>query len=218
MNLLHRKKNKSNMQIALLLITGLVLGFIVIIQAKHFTNYIETIGRDSTENVFRRIQILKISNDELKDEISSLETQFEDLNDQAQSFATINNDIKKDEIIAGETDIFGPGIELTIENNLNVVWFIDLTNELITSGAEAISVNNIRLTNSTMGFDPLPNGQIMINGVILQPPYTFQAIGDKEELNQILTNPIGILNRMNSAIKDFKYEISQKDRVDMKKV
>ncbi|MCD6109435.1 DUF881 domain-containing protein [bacterium] len=218
MNLLHRKKNKSNMQIALLLITGLVLGFIVIIQAKHFTNYIETIGRDSTENVFRRIQILKISNDELKDEISSLETQFEDLNDQAQSFATIDNDIKKDEIIAGETDIFGPGIELTIENNLNVVWFIDLTNELITSGAEAISVNNIRLTNSTMGFDPLPNGQIMINGVILQPPYTFQAIGDKEELNQILTNPIGILNRMNSAIKDFKYEISQKDRIDMKKV
>jgi len=218
MNLLHRKKDKASSQIAVLLITGLILGFLIIIQAKHFTNYIESIGRDSTENVFRRIQILKISNDELKDEISSLETQFKDLNNQAQSFSTIDKNIKKNEIIAGAVDIFGPGIELIIENDLSAVWFTDLTNELTASGAEAISINNIRLTDSTMGFDSLPNGQIMINGSILQPPYTFQAIGDKAGLAQILTNSLGILNRMNTTLDNFSYKLLQKDRIDIKKV
>lgn len=218
MNLLHRKKDRKASRIVLLLIIGLVLGFLVITQAKHFTNYVESIGRDSSENIFRRIQILKTSNDELKDEIKTLETQLEDLNDQAQSFATIDKDIKKNEIIAGDTDIWGPGIELIIENDLNAVWFTDLTNELIASGAETISINSIRLTESTVGFDALPNGQIMINGVILQAPYTFNAIGDKEALVQILKSPLGILNRMDATFEDFKYTLSEKDRIDMKQV
>ena len=218
MNLFHRKKDRNLDQIVMLLITGLVLGFLVMTQAKHFTNYIQFIGRDSTENVFRRIQILKTSNDELKDEIKTLEKQLEDLNDQAQSFATIDKDIKKNEIIAGDTDIWGPGIELVIKNDLNAVWFTDLSNELLAAGAEAISINNIRLTDSTMGFDTIPNGQIMINGVILQPPFTFQAIGDKEALSRILENPLGILSRMDSIFENFEYTLSKKDRIDMKQV
>lgn len=218
MNLFHRKKERKVSQIILLLVTGLVLGFLVITQAKHFTNYVDTIGRDSTENVFRRIQILKTSNDELKEEITTLETQLEDLNDQAQSFATIDNDINKNKIIAGETDIFGPGIEIVIENELNGVWFTDLTNELLASGAEAISINNIRLTDSTIGFDELPNGQIMINGVILQAPYTFQAIGEKESLADLVEGQTGILTKMSSTFEDFTYTIAEKDRIDMKQV
>lgn len=218
MNLLHRKKDRKISQIVLLATTGLVLGFLVMTQAKHFTSYVETMGRDSTENIFRRIQILKTSNDELKDEITTLEKQLEDLNDQAQSFATIDKDIKKDEMISGDTDIFGPGIELIINNDLNAVWFTDITNDLFASGAETISVNNIRLTDSTIGFDELPNGQIMINGVILQTPYTFQAIGDKEALAQLLEGPIGILNRMKATFENFEYTLIQKDRIDMKQV
>ena len=218
MNLFHRKTNNRISQTALLGITGLILGLLVITQAKHFTSYVETISRDSTENVFRRIQILKTSNDELEDEIKTLEKQLEDLNDQAQTFATIEKDIKKNEIIAGATDVFGPGIELVINNDLNAVWFTDLTNELFASGAEAISINNIRLTDSTIGFDELPNGQIMINGVILQPPYTIQAIGDKDALSQILKGPAGILSRMQATFDNLEYQLSQKDRIDMKKV
>ncbi|MBA4336565.1 hypothetical protein C0416_02200 [bacterium] len=218
MELFHRKKDIYNSQIAILLITGIVLGFLVINQAKHFTNYVESIGRDSTENVFRRIQILKTSNDELKDEIETLEKQLTELTDQAKSFATIDNEIKKNEIIAGDIDIWGPGIELVIENNLNAVWFTDLANELVASGAEAISINSIRLTDSTIGFDSLPNGQIMINGVILQAPYTLQAVGDKDALDQILTGPLGILEKMKATFQDFKYTISEKDRIEMKQV
>ena len=218
MELFHRKKDGYNSQIAILLITGIVLGFLVVNQAKRFTDYVESIGRDSTENVFRRIQILKTSNDELKDEIGTLEKQLGELTDQAQSFITIDNEIKKNEIIAGNTDTWGPGIELIIENNLNAVWFTDLANEFVASGAEAISVNNIRLTDSTIGFDSLPNGQIMINGVILHAPYTLQAIGDKDALNEILTGPLGILEKMGATFQDFKYTLSKKDRIDMKQV
>ncbi len=218
MNLFSKKREIKTSQLALLFITGLVLGFLVITQAKYFNSYVTSISRDSTENVFRRIQILKTSNDELKDEITTLENQLAELNDQAQSFATIDKEIKKNEILAGDADVFGPGIELVIENDLNSVWFTDLTNELIASGAETISINGIRLTDSTVGFDALPNGQIMVNGVILRAPYTFQIIGDKDALEQILANQVGIINKMGATFQDFKYTLTKKDRIDMKKV
>lgn len=218
MNLLHRKKEQPISRILLLLITGLVLGFLVITQAKYFTDYVSTVGRDSTENIFRRIQILKTTNDELNEEIVLLEKKLEDLNNQAQSFQTIANDIKKNEIIAGDTDVWGPGIELIIDNRLNALWFTDITNELFASGAEAISINNIRLTETTIGFDELPNGQIMINGVILQTPYTIHAIGDKESLKQVLQSPFGILQRMEATLEEFSYSLTEKDRIDMKQV
>ena len=126
MNLLHRKKEQPISRMLLLLVTGLVLGLLVTTQAKYFTDYVSTVSRDSTENVFRRIQILKKTNDELNNEIALLEKQLEDLNNQAQSFQTIANNIKKNEIIAGEIDIWGPGIELVIETKLNTIWFTEI--------------------------------------------------------------------------------------------
>lgn len=218
MNLLHRKKEQPISRMLLLLVTGLVLGFLVTTQAKYFTDYVSTVSRDSTENVFRRIQILKKTNDELNNEIALLEKQLEDLNNQAQSFQTIANNIKKNEIIAGEIDIWGPGIELIIETKLNTIWFTDITNALFASGAEAISINNIRLTDTAIGFDKLPNGQIMINGVILQKPYTIKVIGDKESLQQVLKSPFGILQRMESTLEEFSYSLNEKDRIEMKEV
>lgn len=205
-------------QLAILLITGLVLGVLVMTQAKYFTSYVASDGRDSSENVFRKIQILKTSNDELEDEISDLEAQLEELSNQALALDSIDKEIKKNKIIAGDVVIYGPGIKLEFETQISDIWLTDLTNELLASGAEAISVNNIRIVDSTVGFDTLPNGQIMLNSVILTPPYTFSAIGDKTTLKQAMEVPRGILDRITGAFGEFKYTLEEKDRIEMKPV
>jgi uncharacterized protein YlxW (UPF0749 family) len=217
MNKKHRLSDKTT-QIILLLITGIVLGILVITQAKYFTNYVASVGRDSTENIFRKIQILKTSNDELEQEIDSLENQLEDLSSKAQALESIENEIEKNRIIAGEVDVSGPGIVFEIRNEIKNIWFTDIVNELFASGAEAISVNNIRLTDSSIGFDTLPNGQIMVNGVILNPPYTFAAIGDSEQLKQALESSLGLLDKMKATIENFDYSLKEKDFIKMKKV
>ncbi len=212
----HKKTPLS--QLAILLTTGLVLGLLVMTQARYYTSYVSSEGRDSSENIFRKIQILKTSNDELEDEIIDLEAQLEELSNQALALKSIEREIKKNKIIAGDVDIYGPGIKLEFETEISDIWLTDLTNELLASSAEAISVNNIRLVDSTVGFDTLPNGQIMLNSIILTPPYTFNAIGDKTTLRQAIEAPRGILDRIAGAFNEFEYTLEEKDRIEMKQV
>lgn len=215
---MNKKNDYIPVQIILLVITGLLLGFLVINQARYYKSYVASVGRDSAKNIFRQIQILKTSNDELEEEVENLEEQLDNISNQAQALESINNEIGKNKIIAGEVNVYGPGIEIETETDLEAIWFIDLTNELFASGAEAVSVNNIRLTDETIGFDKLPNGQIMLNTVILTKPYTFSAIGDKKTLTETLKLPGGILDRMKNSIDNFEYTTTEKDRIEMKKV
>jgi uncharacterized protein YlxW (UPF0749 family) len=187
-------------------------------QARYYTSYVSSDGRDSSENIFRKIQILKTSNDELEDEIADLEAQLEDLSNQALALESIEKDIEKNRVIAGDVPIYGPGIKLEFGTEISEIWLTDLANELLASGAEAISVNNIRLVDSTVGFDTLPNGQIMLNSVILTPPYTFSAIGDKSTLKQAIEAPRGILDRISGAFNEFEYTLEEKDRIEMEQV
>lgn len=214
----HKKKNSQVVQISLLIVTGLVLGFLVMNQSRYFTSYVDIEGRDSSENIFREILFLKTSTDELKEEITDLEEQLADLSDRAMALGSIEKEIQKNKIIAGDIAIFGPGIMLEIDNEISDIWFTDIVNELLGSGAEAISVNDIRLTNSTIGFDTLPGGQIMLNSVILSPPFTFKAIGDKATLKQALEAPRGILDRMGTSFEELTYSLEEKDRVETGKV
>lgn len=213
-----KKDDTFSVRTILLVVTGLLLGFLVINQARYFETYVASVGRDRNEDVFRQIQILKTSTKELSEEIKNLERQLEQISGDVQALESINIEIEKNEIIAGEVDVFGPGIKIEIDADLTEIWFIDLTNELFTNGAEAVSVNNIRLTGKTAGFDTLPNEQVMINNVILNRPYIFSAIGDKPTIADTLKMPGGILDRMQNAIEDFDYTITEKSHIEMKKV
>jgi uncharacterized protein YlxW (UPF0749 family) len=213
-----KNSKKKFIKIFLLAFTGLILGILIMTQARYFTSYVSSEGRDSRENIFRKIQILKISNDELEDEIVVLEEQLEELSNQALALQSIEKEIDKNKIIAGEVPVFGSGIKLEFETEIDDIWLTDLANELLASGAETISMNNIRLVNSTVGFDTLPNGQIMLNSIILTPPYTFKAIGDKTNLKQALETPHGILDRMKATFDELNYTLEEKDRVEMEKV
>jgi len=213
-----KKLTDRTAQIVILLISGLVLGALIMTQAKHFTNYVSEVGRDSSENVFRKIQILKTSNDELEDEIKALDKQLEELSTQASALASINKEIEKNKIIAGEVDVYGTGVQLNIMNDISGLWFTDIVNDMFASGAEAVSVNGVRLTEATNGFDTLPNGKIMLNGVILSEPYSFAAIGESNTLRNALEAPFGIIEKMKASIDDFEFELLVPDRIDMPKV
>ena len=205
-------------QIMLLVFTGLLLGFLVVTQSRYFTSYVSSVGRDSTENIFRKIQILKTTNDELTEVVTDLESQLQEVSSQADALKSIEKEIIKNEMIAGDIKVFGPGVEIFIETQIPAIWFTDLVNELLSSGAEAISINNIRLTESTIGFDTLPNGQIMVNNVILNAPYTFNAIGDKLNIKQAVSSIGGIIERLKNTYPEIKISLSEKDRIEMEKI
>ena len=201
-----------------IIITGILLGFLVVLQTRSFGAVTDKVGRDSIANVFREIQILKNTDENLNDEILNLEDQLSKASNQEEALKAIKAEIEKDKMIAGAVTVNGPGIEFKIKNNLQALWFTDIVNELWSAGAEAVSVNNIRLTNTTVGFDTLPNGQISLNGVILAASYSFDAIGDKKTLTEALNQTAGIIQRLKESVMGVDFAVEQKDVIQMEKV
>lgn len=201
-----------------IVVTGILLGFLSILQSRSFKGVQDIVNRDRRANVFREIQILKTTNENLEDEIKNLEAQLMKLSDKQEALQSIQDEIKKDRIWAGHVDVQGQGIEVTIKKTIPVIWLTDITNELWSAGAEAVSINDIRITNSTIGFDVLPNHQLSLHGVLLNSPYRIDVIGDSKTLFDALRQPQGILQRLQESIPNIDLGLEMKEKLKMEKV
>lgn len=199
----------------IILAIALVFGFFLIVQSRSFRNANEIFIRDMQSNIFQEIKILKEKNENLRKEIVDLEGTLAQLKDQNQALGAIKEQIDKYKKLDGGAPVFGPGISVVLTGNITTPWATDFINELFNSGAQTVSINSIRITNKTIGFDTLPKGQIVLNGSILSSPYVFNAIGDSSTLTKALEMPNGILSRIKSAFKDIKTEITSKEVIHM---
>lgn len=180
--------------------TGILMGILFSSQSKSVESANVLYNRENRESIFKEIQIVKQSNDNLQQEMNRLSKELVNSNNREQVLKNIEMEINKYRIVDGLQAVKGPGIILTINGQLPVIWLTDAVNELNSAGAEIISVNGQRITNTNIGFDTMPNGQILMNGTILQTPYQIKAIGDKKTLYNSLKLPGGFLQR----IKNYK--------------
>lgn len=201
-----------------ILITAIILGFLISMQSRAFTDYTDVIRRNNRADVFREIQILKTTNENLEDEIEDLEERLDKTSNSQEVLEGIRKEIERNRILAGRVDISGPGVVVTIGHVIKALWLTDIVNELFSAGAEAVSFNNIRLTDKTVGFDTIPSGQILLNGVILEVPYAIAAIGDRETLEQAIIQPQGILDRMNQSLGSVNVKVEQSDIITMQTI
>ena len=210
-----KKIQKNELSI---LLTAVVLGLLIAVQARSFEDVSDVISRNTRSDIFREIQILKKTNETLLDETFELSDQLNKISNNQEALDSVKAEIEKYMIITGRVNVAGPGVNVKMHGDIKGIWLTDTVNELFTAGAEAVSVNTIRLTNQTIGFDTIPSGQILLNGVILNKPYTVTAIGDRNVLKEALEQPEGIIQRMNRNITDAVIEVSQEDRIEMAKV
>lgn len=210
------KKLKNN-QLSILL-TAVALGILIVVQARSYEEVSDVISRNTRSDVFREIQILKTTNETLGDEIDDLQEQLDKISNNQEALDSVKTEIEKYRILTGRVDISGPGVTMKIDGDIKAIWLTDIVNELFSAGAESVSVNSIRLTNNTIGFDTIPNGQILLNGVILNKPYEISAVGEKSVLKEALEQPEGIIERMNRSINDAVIELVEKDFLKMEKV
>ena len=101
-----------------LLITSIVVGLLIAVQSRAFTDVASVFGRDTRADAFRELQILKKSNEKLEDEISDLQDQLFKANDQEESLKAIREEIEKYEMLSGRRDVSGPGVSVTINGKV----------------------------------------------------------------------------------------------------
>ena len=87
-------------------------------------------------------------------------------------------------------DVTGEGIEIVLKDNQSSVIsandILTLVNQLIISGAEAISINGNRFMNNTE-IVAVNSKDILINSKKIVSPYVIKAIGNKKNLESSIT-------------------------------
>ena len=134
----------------------------------------------------------------------------------------MQNELLKNKMLFGTTDIHGPGVRITLNDavaqlrttdpmymihNNDVAMVLD---ELKRAGAEAISINGERITNITsVNCDGV---FIQTNGIQVYTPFNIVVIGNKDIIYEFMNRQGGYLQQM-SIVRQLSVNIEQADDV-----
>lgn len=182
---------------------------------------------DITEIESMRESELRTALSEWKNKYEELDKQLQDVNkkideynkiiqDNKEASDLIDEELKESNILVGKTDVYGEGVVVTLsdgDSKVNADDLIDLVNELRYAGAEAISINEIRViaTTDIIDMGDYDNPYIMINTQRTQGPYVVKAIGNKENLSSILNlKGSGFIDRATTNNKNVSSKMENK--------
>ncbi|MBO3102723.1 DUF881 domain-containing protein [Cellulomonas fengjieae] len=96
-------------------------------------------------------------------------------------------------ILTGRLPAEGPGVVVTLTDTDGVkpITMLNMLEELRNAGAEAIELNDLRVTASSAFTGTA--GAVVLDGVTLAPPYRWIAIGDPDIIAPALTIPGGAM-------------------------
>lgn len=222
---------KITSQLTVALVCGL-LGFMLTYQFKLLANQdtSSNVDNKNSTEITAEIDALKKSKQDLENKNNQLTDQIKKYEDSATlgngTNKSIKDELDKSRILLGYTDVQGQGIILYLTPKSDLFssgkpQYIDhreltyLVNELNFAGAEAISINDERITEQT-GIKLSGNNYILVNGDKISPSQriTIKAIGDKTKLQQSLKFA-GVFDYLD--LPNYTYEISTSDSIKIPK-
>lgn len=207
-----KKKVSATLGIMCLLLTTAI-----VIQYKTVKNANKLLGTDGPNSELKsEILIWKEKYDEAYKKLENAEEKLEKERESASKKDSNSSESEKRLKIAnaviGTTDVKGKGIVITLADNKNVtsdsIGLLDnisnylihdtdllmIVNELKNAGAEAISINEERITNATS--ITCDGNVILINGNKVSSPFIIKAIGSQEALLGAIQRPGGYINEL----------------------
>ena len=194
------------------LILGIMCFVLVIgicLQIKTVNRNGATVGTNQKESELRD-QVLRMreryeaSYEKLQEAENELETTRTQVSSSNDSLKTLEERIKKVNILLGITDVKGPGVIITVTDAPSTIKsmqpeelivhntdLLSIVNELKNAGAEAIEINGQRVVGKSA--ITCEGNVIMVNGERVSSPFIIKAIG-LPELLSTLTRPMGILD------------------------
>lgn len=171
--------------------------------------------------------------EDLKQELVNWKTKYEEAEQRYEEIeqtlnkykeeSTSNSQIKQNleeelenlNLMLGVTDVEGTGIIITLqdsddqEEKITAEELMMIVNYLKDAGAEAISINDQRIINSTY-ITLINNSFIKINSQKISSPYEIKAIGDSEYLKSSLVGNGGYAEKITNLGKKIKIEEKRK--------
>jgi uncharacterized protein YlxW (UPF0749 family) len=204
----------------------LLMGIMLSVQFRTSESY-GTDLRDSS-----RVDELVLKNSSLSDEKDALSQEVVSLREKLTNVDTGNQltldlqaELKKSNMAAGLIPVYGPGIIVTLDDSPRAIQpggnpndllvhdedILKVVNEMRASGAEAISVNDERIT--AMSEIRCAGTTILVNTNKIAPPFIIKATGDP----QLLESGLSIRGGQLEILKTFglQVQLERSDRIDI---
>lgn len=160
----------------------------------------------------------------LRDQVTKLQNTLAQAQEKSNAAKVLNDNLQDVKFFAGLTEVEGPGVLVTlsdgysaddsskpqsttpgqVDNNpltteliIHDQDILRVVNELYAAGAEAVSINNLRMV-STSSVRCVGN-TVLIDGVRIASPIKIRAIGDSDTLLGALRMPGGIVEELRSV-------------------
>lgn len=149
-------------------------------------------------------------NEELETTILKKQEYEDKINSNEEATELLEKELEQANILIGKTEVKGEGVIVTLEDNEETLItardLVILINELKDAGAEAISINEQRITNmSDIAY--IGNRYILVNSQKITSPYIVKAIGNKTYLQSALSiKNIGFIDEYTAYNKTVKLE------------
>jgi uncharacterized protein YlxW (UPF0749 family) len=224
-----KKKNKNFLLIGFI---SIILGIVIAIQFRVVQNDFF----EGSNPLLRSQELNKAYQDALNEQellyeqVNQLEAQLSAIEESASTdnvlIKNLSTQLEKYKMLGGFLDVQGQGIQITIDNpvsevtpgsEINIIYDYEmlnmLVNELKAAGAEAIEINGERIIGITE--IRTAGSAIMINTVQKYPPFTIEAIGNKETLDGAVTQIFGIVAAIRN--KGYFVEVRKSDDIQILK-
>lgn len=134
----------------------------------------------------------KTKYEEIEEKLADTQSKIAEYNEKIESNEEISKlldeELEQSNLLVGKTNVVGEGVIITLQDNeekeIGAGDLRTLVNELKSAGAEAISINDMRIVNMTEIVDV--NDYILINEERVVSPYIVKAIGDQKYLSSAL--------------------------------
>lgn len=184
-----------------LFVVATVIGLLLVGQLRSQARPIE-LSSLTAQELSTLVETLDARNVELADGLADLREQIRDYERaevQGQSdLALSEEDLLRISAFGGLNAVEGQGIVIQAEGSFDPTAVNDLINELRNAGAEAIAVDDVRITARSVAV--LGTLAIEIDGVRIGPSFTIRAIGSPDGLRSAIERPGGILRLLQQSI------------------
>lgn len=194
-----------------------ILTMAIIVQYKTIKNANQIVGNSANSELKTEVLKWKEKYEQTYLELTKSEKNLEGLRETASGKDNTSGQLQKElktlNSLIGTVDVKGKGVVITVADNKNVTTetvgtldnisnylihdadLLTLVNELKNAGAEAISVNDERIVNSSS--ITCDGNVILINGNKISSPFTIKVIGSQEAILGAIQRPGGFLELLN---------------------
>lgn len=187
----------------------LLLGFALAVQVR--ANRDEGLASLRQDELVRILDEVTQRHDELEQQAATLRAQRAELvtgtdTERAAQQAARERAVVQG-ILAGQLPVEGPGVRISItapDKPIPALVLYNVLEELRNAGAEAVQLNDLRLTASSYIVDVA--GGVVVDGQSVTPPYRWLAIGDPDTIIPALNMPGGAMSSVRNATGEVRLE------------